>query len=1019
MACICMTRGARTQDFVLNAEATLGRSSKNLIRVPEGNASRHHARIFKEGDNYTIEDLNSSNGTYVNETRITRQVLNENDVIRIGKTLFTFSAADDDPLIGQDIRGYIIKRRLGKGGMGTVYLALQRSMDRDVALKILKPELSNNPEFITRFEEEARFAGRLNHRNIIGVHDFGSTSSLHFFSMEYVQGEDLQNRIDREKVLSLSVCITILKQAALGLSHAHGMGILHQDIKPLNIMLAEDETVKIADLGLARTMSYHQDETIVKQKLIGTPQYMAPEVLQRHAPDVRSDIYSLGATLYHMVAGRAPFLGENSAEIIRQRLQGEPENLTVLSPKIPVPFASFVHRMMSKSPEARPQSLEAVLKELDCLISILPSPVQDVAALALDPLPVTTPKVDSNKRFDNEVDTLRKSVAAERINTQRPAFKKIHYIGGGLVCILLLSISIWILFFESAEDKAKIHWLRAESMIADKEPQQAIDQLNIILQNFPNTKMANQAARLQESLQTEMSIDDISAQHAKGNISTVVARDKLLRHLSRLPEGRLLQKTQDLLDELRVASEASGKTSALPAWKNTNEEIDQLVLRGNIKDAMSVLNSYLKGQPESKERSVAEERLRELEKSSSTPKEDKEVSSNPEIITLALKEANTLATNGNFLAAWKHLFESFSQTQNPVDRGRLIAEMVSLDRPMRSEINRFLQNKAQNLMTFQLDSLLKEIDDHQKNPRGFAWQNFLKHEFEQVGMVRDYRQSLDRYIEMNLDKGRKFSLSGFRGLYRISLDKNEQPILKSEGGADISIEWKDVDQASLWNLFDLKSASARERAGAAVYSGYCKHHGYSQSYLQGIEENPAIGSTVSYLQALQQNQYTTATYDFSSDSLESAWTGTHGNWDTTQQTLTATGERSHAILFGKILSLSNSQLQFSLQLQAGDGRFRVIFDSGDQGEVVLEIRKNSSQIFCQKNTESPVSATGDAPKEGDIIRLTLSKEKIELHSGNSSLCSVTTAFDDQWAVLRIEFDALSGSLDNVLIKEGF
>ncbi|MHC4883589.1 MAG: serine/threonine-protein kinase, partial [Planctomycetota bacterium] len=309
----------------------------------------------------------------INETRINRQVLNERDTIRIGKTHFVFTAADDDPLIGQNLKGYHIKRRLGKGGMGAVYLALQGSMERDVALKVLKDDFSSNAEFITRFEEEAKLAGRLNHRNIIGVHDFGRTESLYFFSMEFVEGEDLQNRIARQKVVPPAECIQILKQAASGLEHAHTMGILHQDIKPLNIMLDRSDTVKIADLGLARTMAFDQDEAVKQQKLIGTPQYMAPEVLQRKQPDARSDIYSLGATFYHMATGAPPFVAKTSAEVIRLRLQGEPTAPNIVNSALPQPLNGFILRMMAKAPEARPQSMAQLLAEIEPLLQLIPA----------------------------------------------------------------------------------------------------------------------------------------------------------------------------------------------------------------------------------------------------------------------------------------------------------------------------------------------------------------------------------------------------------------------------------------------------------------------------------------------------------------------------------------------------------------------------------------------------------------------------------------------------------------------
>ena len=177
------TSEGKRQEYDLRHATTFGRSSKSTIRVAGSKVSREHARILLQDGSYRLEDLHSSNGTFVNGQRIESCTLKPGDVIRVGTTEYTFTDQIEDPLLGTQLGNYRILEQVGKGGMGTVYRAKQLSMDRIVALKVMRPEFASRPEFAQDFLREARLAGQLQHANIIAIHDFGDASGRIFFSM--------------------------------------------------------------------------------------------------------------------------------------------------------------------------------------------------------------------------------------------------------------------------------------------------------------------------------------------------------------------------------------------------------------------------------------------------------------------------------------------------------------------------------------------------------------------------------------------------------------------------------------------------------------------------------------------------------------------------------------------------------------------------------------------------------------------------------------------------------------------
>ncbi len=283
----------------------------------------------------------------------------------------------------QQLAGYEIDELVGKGGMGEVYRACQISMDRVVALKILAPRLAKqDPIFAKRFVDEARAAGRLNHPNIIAVHDVGKAPlpgapegepELDYFSMEYVDGESVKDVIDRQGVVPLSLVAQIMLGMAEALVYAEAQGIVHRDIKPDNIMLTNDNVVKLADLGLALQLG---GEEIVSEKddqgrgkVMGTPLYMSPEQARALAVDSHSDQYSLGATLFHMLTGKPPFKGENAKAIMRAHVFDPVPDPKTINHDISEAWRQLSMKLMAKNPQERFANAQAMKTAVVAAIS--------------------------------------------------------------------------------------------------------------------------------------------------------------------------------------------------------------------------------------------------------------------------------------------------------------------------------------------------------------------------------------------------------------------------------------------------------------------------------------------------------------------------------------------------------------------------------------------------------------------------------------------------------------------------
>ncbi len=309
-----------------------------------------------------------------NNQKTLAEILVERGVVTQGQLSRTRSKIEEAQTDRQ-IPGYKISSKLGSGAMATVFKAKQLSLDRMVAIKVLPRRLSDNAEYVERFYREGKAAAKLNHPNIVQAFDVGEAGGWHYFVMEYVEGHTLYDELVTGKVFCEPEALQIIIQIARALEHAHSMGLIHRDVKPKNIMITKDGTAKLADMGLAREAS---DVALAKAeagRAFGTPYYISPEQIRGEIDiDFRTDIYSLGATLYHLVTGRVPFEAPKPAAVMHKHLKDPLIPPDHINTKLSSGVGELVEVMMAKNRKHRYASTTDLLVDLEAVAAGEPPP---------------------------------------------------------------------------------------------------------------------------------------------------------------------------------------------------------------------------------------------------------------------------------------------------------------------------------------------------------------------------------------------------------------------------------------------------------------------------------------------------------------------------------------------------------------------------------------------------------------------------------------------------------------------
>jgi serine/threonine-protein kinase len=297
-------------------------------------------------------------------------LLVENSFITVNQAKRLRSQLDERKQTSQ-IPGYQLIGRVGKGAMATVYKARQLSLDRIVAIKVLPKKSGENPEFVDRFYKEGRAAARLSHNNMVGAYDVGSTpDGFHYFVMEFIEGQSLYDMMlpppaGQGHKFSEAEALDIGIQIAEALAHAHSRGLIHRDVKPKNIVLTPSGVAKLTDLGLARAQDDKEAAQSESGKAYGTPYYISPEQIRGDVDiDFRADLYSLGATLYHLLTGRPPFEADTPTAVMHKHQKGALVPPDHVNPRVSTGVSEIVEVSMAKSRDERYQSTEDMIEDL-------------------------------------------------------------------------------------------------------------------------------------------------------------------------------------------------------------------------------------------------------------------------------------------------------------------------------------------------------------------------------------------------------------------------------------------------------------------------------------------------------------------------------------------------------------------------------------------------------------------------------------------------------------------------------
>lgn len=342
---------------------------------------------------------------------------------------------------GRLIHQYRVDSLLGEGGMGTVYQATDTLLERPVAMKMLHPHLLNQNTFMERFRNEALILARLNHPNIAVVYNFLQDGTDYFMAMEYVEGESLETLLRRAGSLPAAIAAEIVRQGLEGLAHAHRKNILHRDIKPANLMLTPEGVVKLMDFGIARMAG--EQRLTQANRIVGTLEYMAPELIQGEAPSPASDIYAMGVLLYELLSGKLPFASRTDYELMQTIIRNKPIPLRKLNGQIPKEMEAIVQKALEKTPAKRFADAKEFQQALQPFYN--QAPILDPAKLG-PALPLTAVlDIQPKRKLTSVTKKLTPATKIQRLTQQSTNWVRTNwelFLAGALTLVAIVFIAL-------------------------------------------------------------------------------------------------------------------------------------------------------------------------------------------------------------------------------------------------------------------------------------------------------------------------------------------------------------------------------------------------------------------------------------------------------------------------------------------------------------------------------------------------------------------------------------------------
>ncbi len=383
---------------------------------------------------------------------------------------------------------YELGERLGSGGMSTVVLALDRRLERNVAIKLLAEHLADDDQFVTRFRREALSAARLVHPNIVQVYDFGldETSGRQYIVMEYVEGQSGAEILAAEGMLTIPEAVGILSQACRGLDYAHRSGVIHRDVKPGNLLRSNDGVVKLADFGIAKALSEESSITQVGS-VLGTAAYLSPEQASGHGSNPRSDIYALGVVCYQFLSGRLPYEAQSITELALKQQREAPPLLDQLNPEVSTELAAAVDRALELEPEARYETAE----ELRLALAEGARGIAPKTAATSVAGPGTAATSISKATGDQPATTVQRRqprapaqpTAAAGAAARAPAKKRRGWIAPTLVLLIALALGAGAIAYITGTSGGSANSVRLRQVVYPQVEQTALQLQQLIRQN--------------------------------------------------------------------------------------------------------------------------------------------------------------------------------------------------------------------------------------------------------------------------------------------------------------------------------------------------------------------------------------------------------------------------------------------------------------------------------------------------------------------------------------------------------